>query len=359
MKKLAIYIPSIETGGVEKNLVYISNYFLKKKIDVSIITVNKNKKKFFNNKIKFISPKGNKWNDSSRLTKNIICLYLLICRIPLRNMSFFSFQSNVLAIILSKILALKIIIRLNTSTDKYIDSLIKRFFFRLFYSMCDGIIVNSIEFKKNLKKVLKLDSTVIFNPIKIDKASKKKIQYFSKFKGLKILSIGRLTDQKDQITILKSLNILNQKKIDFRFFLIGSGHKINELKNYVKNNNLSNQVRFAGFKVNAYKYIGSADLFILSSKFEGLPNVLIEAQLQGVPIISSDCSTGPKEILQYGKLGALFKVGNFISLSKFIMNFYNNKKPALKKAKIAKNFLYRYDYKKNLDKYYEIIKKIL
>ena len=359
MKKLAIYIPSIESGGVEKNLFYISDYLLKKKIDLYIITANNNKKKFFNNKIKFISPRNNKWNNSSRLIKTLICFGLLLSRLPTRNISLFSFQSNISAIILSKILGLKITIRLNTSTDKYINNYTKFFLFKLCYSMCDNIIVNSLEFKKNLKKILKLNSIAIYNPIKRNDKKKIAIRYFSKFKGLKILSIGRLTDQKDQITILKALNILNQKKINFRFFLIGGGIKMNDLRNYIKINNLSNRVRLTGFKINAFKYIESSDLFILSSKFEGLPNVLIEAQVRGVPIISSDCSSGPKEILQNGRLGILFKVGNFVSLSKFIINFYNNKKIALKKAKQAKKFLYRYDYEKNLDKYYKIIKKIL
>ena len=169
MKKLAIYIPSIETGGVEKNLYYISDYFVKKHVDLYIITVNKNKKKLFNNKIKFISPKSNKWNNSSRLIKTLVCFSLLISRLPIKNMSVFSFQSNISAIILSKILGLKIIIRLNTSTDKYINSLTKKIIFKLFYSMSDKIIVNSLEFKENLKKVLQLNSAVIFNPIKNDK----------------------------------------------------------------------------------------------------------------------------------------------------------------------------------------------
>ena len=111
--------------------------------------------------------------------------------------------------------------------------------------------------------------------------------------------------------------------------------------------------------MDAFRYIRFSDLFILSSKFEGLPNVLIEAQLQGIPIISSDCSTGPKEILQNGKLGSLFKVGNYISLSKLIINFYDNKKFYLKKANLGKKFLYRYDYEKNLNKYYFVIKQLL
>ena len=327
MKKLIIYIPSIEGGGVEKNLYYISNYLSKKNIDIYIVTANTNHKKFFNNKIKYICPDSLKWNNSSRFIKTLICLALIIKKLPLKNISILSFQSNVSAIILSKLFNLKIIIRLNTSTDKYIKNLIKKFFFKTIYSMSDMIIVNSLEFKRNLHKVLKINSIQIFNSIKYKDFNKKlRIDYFKNFNGIKILSIGRLTDQKDQITILKCLNILKNKEINFRFYLIGEGYKLNMLKQYVKDQKLSKNVKFAGYKSNAFKYIQSADLFVLSSKYEGLPNVLIEAQSLNVPIISSDCSTGPKEILLQGKLGYLFKVGNYLSMSKLIIDFSKDKK---------------------------------
>jgi glycosyltransferase involved in cell wall biosynthesis len=359
MKKLAIYIPSIESGGVEKNLYYISEYFLKKKIELYIITANYQKKISFNKKIKFICPTNKAWDNSSRLIKNFICLFMIIFKLPKKNTSIFSFQSNISAIILSKILGLKIIIRLNTSLNKYMNSFFKKFFFKLVYNMSDEIIVNSNKFKIELKKILNLNSIKILNPINIKKISKKKINFFSNFKGIKIISIGRLTDQKDQIIILKSLDCLRKKQIRFKLFLIGRGYKLNELKQYVRNNQLLDSVKFAGYKKDAFQYIASSDLFILSSKFEGLPNVLIEAQSQNIPIISSDCPTGPREILLNGKLGTLYKVGDYIALSNAIINFYKNKQIFKKKANLAKKYLYRFDYEKNLNKYYNTIKIIL
>ena len=359
MKKLAIYIPSIESGGVEKNLYSISEYFLKKNIDLYIITANTNKKKFFNKKAKFICPKNKNWNKSSRLVKNFICSILTIKNLKKTNIPIFSFQSNISAIILSKILGLKIAIRLNTSLSKYMKGFLKKTFFKLVYNMSDKIIVNSNIFKKELKRTLSLDSIAILNPLNVKKIiNKKKINFFLNFNGIKIISIGRLTDQKSQILILKSLKYLKRKKIKFKFFLIGKGDKLNELKKYVKNNELVNHVKFAGYKKNAYEYLGYSDLFVLSSEFEGLPNVLIEAQVHNIPIISSDCPTGPREILLNGKLGTLFKVGDYIALSKAIIDFYKNSKTFKKKANLAKKYLYRFDYNKNLYKYYNTIKTI-
>ena len=109
---------------------------------------------------------------------------------------------------------------------------------------------------------------------------------------------------------------------------------------------------------NPYPYIKKADLFILSSNFEGLPNVLLEAITLNTFVISSNCPTGPSEILDNGKGGLLFKVGDYNELSKKIIFFINNKKINNKKLLFAKKRLERFDYYKNLFKYKKILETI-
>ena len=360
MNKIVIYIPSIESGGVEKNLLNIANYLVSKKVELYIITANNNKKKFFNSKIKFLCPKNSNWNNSSRFIKTLICIKIILTQLPKNNITFFSFQSNISAIILAKIHSYKIVIRLNTALDKYLSGFFKKLLFKSIYGLSNIIIVNSLSFKKNLSSTLRLKSTVILNPLDYKKKIKKKnINYFKDYKGIKLISIGRLTDQKNQITILKALKVLKLNKIKFKFFMIGQGYKLNNLKQFVKDNNLLDCVKFAGYKRNAFEFIAASDIFVLSSKFEGLPNVLIEAQSQIIPIISSDCPTGPKEIVLGGKLGTLFAVDDHLKLSKEIIKFHKNQKPYVKKAKLAKKYLYRYDYNNNLYKYLKTIRTIL
>tara|TARA_B100000989_G_scaffold212574_1_gene161475 strand:+ start:173 stop:787 length:615 start_codon:yes stop_codon:yes gene_type:complete len=202
--------------------------------------------------------------------------------------------------------------------------------FKFFYSLSDVIIVNSRFFQKELSKI-NLKSHLIFNLNKLDK-KREKLNFFKKFKGLKILNIGRLTDQKDQITIIKSLKILKKKKINFKCGIIGRGGYQNILTNEIKRLKLDKNIKLIGFKNNAEKYISQSDIFVLSSKFEGLPNVLIEAQKYGIPIISSNCPTGPSEILMNGRLGELFPVGNFQILANKLLDFYRNRKKLKKKS---------------------------
>ena len=316
MKTLVVFFPSIESGGVEKNFYYLINNFSLKFEKIIIITSSQIKKDLFPKKIEFLKPKSSFWWNKNRLIKSIICFFLGLKLFTTKNKLILSFQSTIISIILSKLLRCKIIIRLNTSPEKYIDTYIKKFFFHFFYKLSSEIIVNSFEFKKRLKKILNLNSHVIYNSIGLPKKiNKKKINFFNHYKNLKIISIGRLTDQKDHLTLIKSLNILNEQGVKFKLYLVGQGINYNKIYNFIKDYKLTSNIKLAGFKSKAYEYMSSADLFILSSKYEGLPNVLLEAQFLGVPIISSDCPTGPKEILMNGKAGTLYETGNYQDLA--------------------------------------------
>ena len=353
IKKIIFYIPSIEGGGVEKNLFLLIKYLSKDFKKIYIITANK----IINNskKIKFICPGTNYWNDKSRLLKNIICIYLLIKNFWSTKVVIVSFQSNLTSILLSKIFNFRVLIRLNTSVKKYIDNTLKKIIFKFFYSLSDVIIVNSKSFQNELNKI-NLKSYLIYN-LNIYEKKRKSLNFFKNFKGLKILNIGRLVEQKDQITLIKSLEILKKKKINFRCCIIGRGLLEKFLKTEIVKLNLNKNIKLVGFKNKAEHYLPESDIFVLSSKFEGLPNVLIESQKYGIPIISSNCPTGPNEILMNGKLGELFPVGNYITLADKLFNFSKDKKILKLKSSNAKKYLKRFDPVINSKKYSKLILK--
>ena len=344
------FCPSIEGGGVEKNLYLISYYLVKQNQKVHIITANKNMKKHFNKNVIFICPNSNKWSFSNRIIKIFICALLFI-KIK-KNFLIISFQANVFAIILAKLFNLKVIVRANTAPEKFVNSFFKKLIFMFFFKMADCVIVNSIDFKKSLKKYLGINSKVIYNPIKKKKYKNKNI--FKK--NLNIINVGRLTEQKNHIFLLKTLSKLD-KKFKWTLKIVGKGNLKKKIKLFIKKNYLSKKVKLVGYKSNAIYEISKSDLFILSSIYEGLPNVLIEAQQTGTPIISTDCRTGPREILMNGKLGELVKINNETQLLNKIRKFYINKKNLYNKASLAKKYLYRFDYKNNCESYKNLIGK--
>ena len=120
-----------------------------------------------------------------------------------------------------------------------------------------------------------------------------------------------------------------------------------------------NKIKFINFLPNPYPLIKQADIFVLSSAYEGLPNVLLEALTLNKFIISTNCPTGPKEILLNGKGGLLFKTGNYKDLVKKILFYDNNKNKCNKLLKVAVKNLNRFDYQKKQKKYYDLVKSFL
>ena len=349
-KEIIFYIPSIEGGGVEKNFFLLLKYLSKKIEKIYVVTADKKKSNL--KKIIYICPSSNKWGTKGRLLKNLICIFLLIKNFWSKKPVILSFQSNISAIIISKLFGFKILIRLNTSLNKYVNNFFKKIIFRTFYSLSDKIIVNSRLFQKELLD-MNLKSYLIYNLVEPAK-KKGNLKFFKGFNGLKILNIGRLTEQKDHLTLIKSLKILKEKNVNFRCCIIGRGSFREKLLEKILKSDLKKVVKLIGYKDNAEQFIHQSDIFVLSSKFEGLPNVLIEAQKYETPIISSNCPTGPNEILLNGKLGDLFPVENYLMLSKKLLNFYENNKPLKIKSKRAKNYLIRFDPIINSKKYFKL-----
>ena len=364
-KRLIIFMPSMEGGGVEKNVILISNYISKFVKEVNFITFDKRFNKFFNKKIKILNVKNiNGKKKYKKYYKYFKCLNLLIKEyLKNKNSLVFSFQANIYAIILSSFLGFKIISRSNSSPTGWGKNAVKNILFRIFFKFSDAIIVNSKEFQMEFRKKFNISTKLIYNPLNKNEIIKKsrirlKSNFFNSKKFLKIISIGRFTEQKDHETLLKSFKIIC-KKINARLIIMGYGIKEKEIKNYVKNNNLNKYVKILNFKSNPFNYIKKTDLFILTSKFEGLPNVLLEAQLLKKYIISSDCPTGPREILLNGKAGGLFEVGNYRDLANKILKFNQNRSFYKPKINFGYKKLDRFDFKINCNKYLKLVQNYM
>ena len=358
-------MPSIEGGGVEKNLFIISNYVINRSNDVSIITFDKKFKNFFNQKIKFLTAKNIETNKRySKYYKYFICIILLIKEYyNNKNILVISFQANIYAIILAFFFRFKIISRSNSSPSGWNQNFIKKIIFKFFFSYADEIIVNSKEFQKEFKNKFNIKTKCIYNPLnkyEILKLSRKKtrLNFLNNKSYLRIINIARFTDQKDHMTLLKCFKSLN-KKIQTRLLIIGYGTNKSKIINFIKHNKLGKSVKILDFNKNPYPYIKKSDLFVLTSRYEGLPNVLLEAQTLRKFVISSDCRTGPREILKNGKLGYLFKVGDHIMLEKKILDFKKFKNKLSIKINSAYRQLNRFDYEYNCRNYWKLISKYI
>jgi len=133
--------------------------------------------------------------------------------------------------------------------------------------------------------------------------------WFSEQKIPIILAAGRLSREKDYPTLLKAFSLL-YKEIPARLVVLGEGTERKALEDLVNKLGIEEVVSFPGFVLNPFPYMKRADVFTLTSIFEGLSNVLVQAMAVGTTVISTNCPSGPAEVLEDGKYGALVSVGD-------------------------------------------------
>lgn len=188
-----------------------------------------------------------------------------------------------------------------------------------FYSMVDAVVAVSNGVSSDLQKLGVKDNKiqVIYNPIVnsklLSKASSEILHpWFSKkAKVPVILGVGRLTEQKDFRTLLRAFALVLKEKT-CRLMILGEGSELTnlvELGEYL-GLSLNKDFCFPGFTQNPYAYMSQASMLVLSSKWEGFGNVLVEAMAVGTPVVATDCNYGPNEILVDGEYGELVPVEN-------------------------------------------------
>jgi glycosyltransferase involved in cell wall biosynthesis len=134
-----------------------------------------------------------------------------------------------------------------------------------------------------------------------------------------ILGAGRLTPQKDFPTLLRAFAEFRRRHSG-RLMILGEGPDRPTLEALINELGLAGEVELPGFRENAIAYMAGAELFVLSSAWEGLPTVLVEALAAGARVVSTDCPSGPREILEGGRLGALVPVGDHEALAQAMID---------------------------------------
>lgn len=173
------------------------------------------------------------------------------------------------------------------------------------------------------------------------------------------IKVARLDFPKDFDTLIEAFNILNGKNITEKLYIIGEGEQRKDITKKIKELRLEEQVFLLGKKSNPYIWMKNADIFVHSSKREGFPAVLLEAMACEKMVISSECPTGPKEILENGKDGELYPVGSSKVLAQKLEEYLL--KPMLKEKYIfnANNRINDFEKNKILREYKEFIDKII
>lgn len=198
--------------------------------------------------------------------------------------------------------------------------------------------------KFNAKSVI-----CIPNPVTID--VKQPPDYQSKH----VLAIGRLTHQKGFDMLLNAWKIVSAGQPEWKLSIVGNGELRDELIQQSLELAIVNSVHFIPASTEIYKHYSSASIFVMSSRFEGLPLVLIEAKAYGLPIVSFDCETGPAEIINDQRDGILVKSGDIQLLANSLLMLMSDPERRKEMGKAAVEDSKRYAPEQFLDKWLRIL----
>lgn len=207
---------------------------------------------------------------------------------------------------------------------------------KLVYPHADAIICVSKGIAKDLVDILNGSKkiSVIYNPVvsqKIYQLAEEPLthQWFFNSDIPVILAAGRLVACKDYPTLLRSFALVVEKKPS-RLVVLGRGPEQEKLRTLAKSLDIDDQVAFLGFQENPYKYMKGSSIFVASSLQEGFGNAIIEAMACGIPVVSTDCPTGPAEIIQHGVNGMLVAMEDPKALAETILDVLNNNELRIK-----------------------------
>ena len=309
-REVTLFINSLTSGGAERILAIVATELVAQNIKVNLLCIENDNVYKLPKEVK-ISYLSNLSKHDSNL-KKFLYLPLLALRLkryikknrtPLIQSHIYRANfTNLLAKLFGAKHQVQVVEVTNIGNLKNggFAKKINFYLIKLLYRYANKVIFISQkmreEFLKNFPYID--DYMVINNPHdieKIEQLSQEKIENFTFKKEKKyLITVGRLSPEKRLYSVINSLKELDK---DIELLILGEGVEEKKLKSYTKEQDLLTRVHFLGRVDNPFKYIKASDIFVLASKGEGFPNVIIESMVCGTPVISTDCLTGPREIL--------------------------------------------------------------
>ncbi|WP_062199785.1 glycosyltransferase [Massilibacterium senegalense] len=254
---------------------------------------------------------------------------------------YLEFESSYLAALIGRKLNISSVGWIHTSLDNHFPKGFRGFKHRIWskwsFRKLDAVFSVSreaMEIAIRQFPVLKSKMNVIYNPnnlSEIRKLSKEPITEKNVFleDAYNLIGVGRLLEVKGFDLLIKAHHHLLTADIPTNLIILGDGPEKENLRKLAKDLSVENSVHLLGFVSNPYKYLEKADMFVLSSRYEGLPTVLIEAMALGKCTVATNCPTGPKEIVENEKSGLLVYPGSSEAIAEGIAKIISN--PALQK----------------------------
>ncbi len=333
-KKLVICIPSLRLGGAAKIALNLTEQYLEEEIDVTIILTDGNSKDLdftsLPSGVNLIKLPAIKVHHFIRPFINVFFLARYFRNLKPDAILAVRHDATAVSSMAWKLTLKKacfVIREINPITRTLNRNSIMISILKKAYGSATAVIANSNDVADALKSKNWLDAGKIYtidNPVLtkgfFTKAQEPLVDTWIKASSSPlIITIGRLDKMKDQQTLIRAFALV-RKNIDCRLMLIGDGPEAASLRRLVDSLGVSGSVKLPGALENPYPLLKHAEIFVLSSMYEGFGNVLVEALSLGKKIISTACPGGPAYILNHGEFGKLFPIGDYEQLAVEIGN---------------------------------------
>jgi len=368
MQKLTFLINSLSSGGAEKVLSVTVTELIKQNYQVEVIFLEKNEFYTLPEEVKknYLS----EFNGSESGIKKLLYIPILAWRLKkyVKNNNIKLIQSHIFRAnyvnVLAKLFGAKHKVEVVTAgrVSRYkelgLNGKLNLWLIKNLYAKADVIISKAQGMQEDMQKLFafKNKQIVINNPYDIryiEQLSNEKVDDFIFHKDKKYLvSVGRLISLKRNHELIE---ILIHLADNVEIIFLGDGDEKDNLIELSKKLNVENRVHFLGQVKNPYKYISKADIFVSCSESEGFPNVLVEAMICQIPVISSDCMSGPREILGDDEYGLLFDVGDKDKLKQHIEYILSHEDFRVDLTKKAKQRSYDFSLEKIIEKYKKVL----
>lgn len=324
---IVFFIPSLEAGGAEKVLVSLANS-LSATNKVSIITLSRSEKTSFyplENKIQLL----NLGLDAKKSLgiKNLYRIWLaykaltkVIKTIKPDLLISFLHKMNMQVVLANSI---KVPLIISERVDPYIHPLpecYKKLRLKL-YKKADKLVVQTNTAKQYFQDYV--ETTLIANSIKEKKQAFRKQDYTLNVRQIKLITVGRLAEQKDHRTLIFAMEDLIKEYPNLQLSIFGEGPLREELFHLIQKKKLEDNIQLPGIVDNIEIELSQSDIFVFPSKYEGFPNALGEAMALGLPVVVSNCS-GNNDLIENNKNGLLFPVKDHKALANKIISLLEN-----------------------------------
>lgn len=349
MPDITLFMAGLGGGGAERVMLYLARGFVDKGLKVDLVLV-----KTEGPSISLIPPEVRVINlGTGRLLRSIPSLVNYLKQNKPKALLSAMEDINVVALVCRRLagVSTRVVVSVHNTlsveskTSTQIKKRLAPYLARLFYPSADVVVTVSQGAAIDLVNLgLSKESVkVIYNPVVTPELFQKAAEpldhpWFFPDELPVILAVGRLDKQKDFPTLIRAFAQIIQK-IPSRLMILGEGPDRAELEALVRELGVEKNVALPGFVNNPFAYMKRAAVLVLSSLYEGLPTVLIEAIALGTSVVSTDCKSGPAEILENGRYGKLVTVGNAQEMAEAIMNTLEHPFSSVLLQEKAKEFL--------------------